>query len=103
MSITVSYTHLDVYKRQEQKLGKTVSYIALDKKVAGFITISDAVKKSSLEAITELKKQGVEVIMLIGDNENTAKAVADELGLSDFKASCLPQDKLEYILSLIHI
>lgn len=84
----------------EQKLGKTVSYIALDKKVVGFITISDAIKKSSLEAITELKKQGVEVIMLTGDNENTAKAVADELNLSDFKANCLPQDKLEYIKNL---
>ncbi|MBU2019084.1 MAG: heavy metal translocating P-type ATPase [Bacteroidetes bacterium] len=81
----------------EQKLGKTVSYIAFDKKVVGYITIKDAIKKSSLEAIDELKKQGVQVIMLTGDNENTAKAVASELNLSDFKAGCLPQDKLDYI------
>ncbi|WP_188050968.1 heavy metal translocating P-type ATPase [Flavobacterium sp. GP15] len=84
----------------EQKLGKTVSYIAINKKVVGYITITDAIKPSSIEAITELKRQGVEVIMLTGDNENTARAVASELNLTDFKASCLPQDKLEYIKDL---
>ncbi len=84
----------------EQKLGKTVSYIAINKKVIGYITITDAIKPSSIEAIKELKRQGVEVIMLTGDNENTAKAVASELNLTDFKASCLPQDKLEYIKNL---
>jgi Cu2+-exporting ATPase len=84
----------------EQKLGKTVSYIAIDSKVIGFITITDAIKKTSLEAITELKRQGIEVIMLTGDNENTAKAVAAELNLTNFKASFLPQDKLEFIKNL---
>ena len=84
----------------EQKQGKTVSYIAINKKVVGYITITDAIKPSSIEAIKELKRQGVEVIMLTGDNENTAKAVASELNLTDFKASCLPQDKLEYIKAL---
>ena len=84
----------------EQKLGKTVSYIAIDNRVVGYITITDAIKKSSFEAIQELKRQGVEVIMLTGDNENTAKAVATELNLTNFKASCLPQDKLEYIKKL---
>lgn len=84
----------------EQKQGKTVSYIAIGKKVVGYITITDAIKKSSLEAINELKRQGVQVIMLTGDNENTAKAVATELNLTDFKASCLPQDKLEFIKNL---
>jgi Cu2+-exporting ATPase len=84
----------------EQKQGKTVSYIAINKKVVGYITITDAIKPSSIEAIKELKQQGVEVIMLTGDNENTAKAVASELNLTDFKASCLPHDKLEYIKNL---
>ncbi len=84
----------------EQKQGKTVSYIAIGKKVVGYITITDAIKKSSFDAIQELKRQGVEVVMLTGDNENTAKAVASELKLTDFQASCLPQDKLEYIKKL---
>ena len=84
----------------EQKQGKTVSYIAVNHKVIGYVTITDAIKKTSVEAIQELKHQGVEVIMLTGDNENTAKSVAAELQVSDFKANCLPQDKLEYIKKL---
>lgn len=84
----------------EQQLGKTVSYIAINNEVVGFITITDAIKKTSIEAINELKRQGIEVIMITGDNENTAKAVAAELNLTDFKAGFLPQDKLAYIKNL---
>ena len=84
----------------EQKLGKTVSYIAIDTVALGFISISDAIKETSVAAIKELIKQGVEVIMLTGDNENTAKAVAEELNLTSFKAGCLPEDKLNEIKRL---
>lgn len=84
----------------EQKLGKTVSYIAIDGLAVGFVSISDAIKQSSAAAIKELMRQGVEVIMLTGDNENTAKAVADELGLASYKAGCLPEDKLKEIKKL---
>ena len=84
----------------EQKLGKTVSYIAIDGVAEGFISISDAIKTTSAAAIQELMRQGVQVIMLTGDNENTAKAVADELHLSSYKASCLPEDKLNEIKRL---
>ena len=84
----------------EQKQGKTVSYIAIDKKVVAYIVIKDAIKKTSLQAIKELQNKGIEVIMLTGDNENTAKAVASEVNLTHYKASCLPQDKLEYIKKL---
>ena len=84
----------------EQKLGKTVSYIAVDGVAVGFVSISDAIKTSSKDAIKELMRQGVEVIMLTGDNKNTAKAVADELNLSSFKAGCLPEDKLNEIKKL---
>ena len=78
----------------EQKLGKTVSYIAVDGLAIGFISITDAIKTSSKEVIKELMRQGVEVIMLTGDNVNTAKAVADELNVSSYKSGCLPEDKL---------
>ncbi|MEM0576947.1 Silver exporting P-type ATPase [compost metagenome] len=84
----------------EQKLGKTVSYIAVDAIAVGFVSIFDAIKESSAEAIKELMRQGVEVVMLTGDNENTAKAVADELGLASYKAGCLPEDKLKEIKKL---
>jgi len=84
----------------EQKLGKTVSYIAVNNIALGYVSISDAIKTTSKEAVNELMKKGVDVIMLTGDNANTAKAVADELHLSNFKASCLPEDKLEFIKKL---
>jgi Cu+-exporting ATPase len=84
----------------EQKLGKTVSYISVNGIAIGFVSITDAIKATSVDAIKELMRQGVEVIMLTGDNENTAKAVATQLNLSSFKASCLPEDKLKEIKRL---
>ena len=84
----------------EQKLGKTVSYISIDAVAVGFVSISDKIKATSVNAIQELIRQGVEVIMLTGDNENTAKAVANELHLTGFIANCLPEDKLKEIKRL---
>ena len=85
---------------EEQNLGKTVSYISVNENVLGYVTITDAIKETSKEAISKLQKEGVEVIMLTGDNERTAKSVADELHLSSFKAECLPEDKLNVIKDL---
>ena len=84
----------------EQKLGKTVSHISVDGIVVGFVSISDAIKPTSAAAIQELMRQGIEVIMITGDNENTAKAVADALHLTGFIANCLPEDKLKEIKRL---
>lgn len=76
---------------------KTVSWLAIDNEIGGFVVISDAIKESSRKAILQLQKQGIEVVMLTGDNPQTAKAVADKINLSSYKAECLPQDKLEEI------
>ncbi|HCE54238.1 MAG TPA: ATPase [Lutibacter sp.] len=84
----------------EQKLGKTVSYISVDQKALGYVSITDAIKKTSAAAIKNLMEQGIEVIMITGDNENTAKAVADALHLTNFKAGFLPEDKLKFIKNL---
>ncbi len=84
----------------EQKLGKTVSYIAVDSVAMGYVSIGDAIKLSSREAIKELMRQGVDVIMMTGDNVHTAKAVADEMHLTSYKAGCLPEDKLNEIKRL---
>ncbi len=91
---------LEVQILAEQKLGKTVSYIAVNQKAVGYVSITDAIKLTSKNAVKALMNQGVEVIMLTGDNENTAKAVADELHLSSFEAGFLPEDKLVFIKSL---
>ena len=84
----------------EQEQGKTVSYIAVDNKAVGYVSIFDAIKTTSQNAIAELQKNGVEVIMLTGDNKRTAKAVAEQLNLKYYKAECLPEDKLNEIKSL---
>ncbi len=85
---------------EEQQQGKTVSYLAVDSKIVGFITITDAIKKTSREALKELQEDGVKVIMLTGDNERTAAAVAKELNLSDFKAGMVPEDKMKEVKKL---
>jgi len=83
-----------------QKLGKTVPYLAINGVAAGYVVISDAIKETSKKAIDELQERGIEVIMLTGDNMDTAKAVATQLKLKDFKAGMLPEDKLLVINSL---
>ncbi|MBE8221890.1 MAG: copper-translocating P-type ATPase [Bdellovibrionales bacterium] len=84
----------------EQKLGKTVSYISVDKTVLGFVVIIDAIKQTSNNSIKELIASGLNIIMMTGDNINTAKFVADKLQINNFKAGCLPQDKLNKIKQL---
>jgi Cu2+-exporting ATPase len=91
---------IDKKVAEEQDLGKTVSFISVNEKVTGYVTITDAIKASSKEAIGKLQIEGVEVIMLTGDNNRTAKSVADELHLSGFQAECLPEDKLNVIKKL---
>ncbi|VAW11055.1 Lead, cadmium, zinc and mercury transporting ATPase; Copper-translocating P-type ATPase, partial [hydrothermal vent metagenome] len=85
---------------EEQKQGKTVSYISVNEKVLGYVAITDAIKKTSKEAIATLQKHGVDVIMLTGDNKRTAKSVANQLNLASFQAECLPEDKLNVIKKL---
>ncbi|MFV1449640.1 heavy metal translocating P-type ATPase [Maribacter sp. HS] len=83
-----------------QKQGKTVSYLAVNEEVAGYVVIGDKIKPSSAKAIKELQDKGIEVIMLTGDNHNTAQAVAGELNLTDFKAEMLPENKLNEVEKL---
>ncbi|WP_422351518.1 heavy metal translocating P-type ATPase [Flagellimonas sp.] len=83
--------------KEYQQQGKTVSYLSADGKVVGYVVIGDKIKKTSAKAIKELQNKGVAVIMLTGDNHETAKAVANELNLADFKASMLPEDKLREV------
>ena len=95
-AITIS-KNLETNVVAEQEQGKTVSYIAVDNEAVGYVTIFDAIKTTSQNAIKQLQDNGVEVIMLTGDNKNTAKSVAEQLNLKHYKAECLPEDKLNEI------
>lgn len=83
-----------------QEEGKTISYLAIEKDVVGYIVIGDVIKETSKKAIQRLQNLGIAVIMLTGDNHNTAQAVANELNLTDFKAGLLPEDKLKEVTRL---
>ncbi len=76
---------------------KTTVYVAVDGKFKGYIEVADTVKKDAKSTIDELKKQGVKVEMLTGDNDRAAKRVADELGIDEYHAKLLPQDKLRIV------
>jgi Cu2+-exporting ATPase len=99
IGITISDKLLEQASK-EQLLGKTVSYLAENKIIIGYVVLYDKIKESSKETIRLLHEKGIEVVMITGDNPNTAKAVADELGIDDFIAEALPQDKLEAIKKL---
>ncbi len=73
--------------------GKTALYIAADGALLGLVAAADQVKKTSAQAIREMEKMGLSVVMLTGDNERTAKAIQKQLGISRVVAEVLPQDK----------
>ncbi len=73
--------------------GKTVMFVAVGKKLAGLVAVSDPIKTSARNAIAKLHGEGLKIIMATGDNEITARAVARELGIDEVRAGVLPQDK----------
>lgn len=88
-------------KDQAQKLsneGKTVLYVAIENQLTGIVAVADMIKETSFKAIHDLRNLGVDVIMLTGDNETTANAIASQLEITSTIAEVLPQDK-EYQVS----
>lgn len=80
--------------------GKTLSFVAVDNKVNGVIAVADTMKPEATQAINELKKLGLEVIMLTGDNKRTAEVVAKKLGIDRYLAEVFPQEKVDVIKKL---
>jgi P-type Cu2+ transporter len=83
-----------------QQEAKTVVYFADEEKVLAVIAIADKIKATSKTAIETLQKKGIEVYMLTGDNEQTAQAVASQVGLKHYKAEVLPSDKADFVKHL---
>ena len=79
---------------------KTPMYFAVDGKLAAVIAVADPIKEDSLAAIKRLQKSGIRVVMLTGDNQATAKAVAERVGIDEFFAEVLPEDKANKVAEL---
>ena len=83
-----------------EQQGKTVMMMAVDKQMAGLFAVADTVKESSAEAVAQLQKLGIEVWMITGDNERTARAIAEKVGIVKVMAEVLPEHKAEKVESL---
>ena len=83
-----------------RKDGQTVVFAAIDGHPAGILGIADPIKPEAIQAIRDLRAQGLRVVMLTGDNETTAAAVARQIGITDFEAGVLPETKADAIKKL---
>jgi Cu+-exporting ATPase len=80
-----------------QQQAKTVMIVGLDDRPIGIVAVADTLKDDSIEAIRELEAMGLKTIMLTGDNEQTAKAIAEKLGMSDIYAEVMPDEKVDVV------
>src|ERR1041385_3625307 len=83
-----------------RKQGNTVVLISVNGKAAGVIAVADPIKPSAREAVASLKRSGLRLVMLTGDNRATAEAIAKQLGIADFEAEVLPEQKLAIVKRL---
>ena len=96
----VSVNDLDESAARQSREGKTVVYVAFEKKVLGFIALADEPKDSAKQAIESLKGRGLKVVMITGDNAGTAKAIATQLDIDQVLADVLPDKKADEIRKL---
>lgn len=80
--------------------GKTPIILATEKEILGIFMVADKIKPESVQVIKDIHKLGIKIVMLTGDNKNTAKAIADEIGIDEVVAEVLPEDKLKTIKEL---
>ncbi|TNE88856.1 MAG: heavy metal translocating P-type ATPase, partial [Deltaproteobacteria bacterium] len=99
-SLGLDPTSLDERSEALRSEGQTVMYVAVDAALAGLIGVSDPIKESTPEAIRALHGEGLHIVMLTGDSETTAKAVASKLGIDEVIAGVLPEEKAAKVASL---
>jgi len=96
----IEIDHLEGKIKGLERDGKTIMILAINKKAGGLIAVADALKEHSEEAVKELHESGLEVIMLTGDTERTAKAISEQLGIDAVLAGVLPHEKVNKIREL---
>jgi len=96
----VSYTRFNERLEQLSALGQTPMLLAVDNNITGIIAVSDPIKKDSAYAVQLLKDRHIRIIMVTGDNPITARAIAEQAGISELRAQVLPQDKAAVVKEL---
>lgn len=96
----IDVSALDGQVQTLREQAQTVMFLAIDGKLAGIVSVADPIKATTREAIEQLHAAGLRIVVLTGDNATTAAAVAKQLGLDDFRADVLPEDKLNYLKAL---
>jgi P-type Cu+ transporter len=98
LGIDVRSSHADAERLSNE--GKTAAYVAVDGTVGGVIAVADPVRATSHDAVSRLRALGLEVVMLTGDNERTARAIARQVGIERVVAGVLPEGKVAEIARL---
>jgi P-type Cu+ transporter len=98
----ISYTEKEKELLQFVNEGKTAMYIAINSTIMGLVAVADTVKETAMLAVTQLCELGIEVYMLTGDNERTAKAIASQVGITNVIAEVLPEEKANHVKELQH-
>lgn len=96
----IKYLDFDSMISKYESLGKTVMVVAENKKIIGVIAVADALKEDSIDAVGRLNSLGYRTIMLTGDNETTANAIASQVGIKEVIANVLPEDKSKKVSEL---
>lgn len=96
----VSASHAYEVMARLEEAGKTAMLVAIDGEYAGMVAVADTIKETSKEAVSRLKAMGLQVIMITGDNERTAKAIAAQVGIDHVRAEVLPEGKAEEVKKL---
>jgi Cu+-exporting ATPase len=95
--LEISLGPLENEADRARSLGQTVMFIAIHGTVAGMLAVADPIKSSTPEALAALSKEGLEIIMVTGDNATTAQAVATQVGIEKVEAGVLPERKIEVV------
>ena len=93
----IAYESLEDSMVKMENDGKTAMLISIDGKLAGVVAVADTVKEDSKEAISKLRDLGLKVVMITGDNQRTANAIAKQVGVTEIRAEVLPEDKAKEV------
>ncbi|EAE7264681.1 cadmium-translocating P-type ATPase, partial [Listeria monocytogenes] len=91
-----TFKNYDRFKQYFQK-GNTIILAAKEEEVVGYFSLSDQIRRQSADAVANFQKEGIKVTLLTGDNEEVTETVAEVVGVDDYKASMLPEDKIAYV------